>query len=63
MAAEELVVEERNTFTDWKTARDILRDLRDNGARESEKVVFLGTELLDNYASKLGDEGTLLMYM
>ena len=63
MAAEELVVEERNTFRDWKTARDILRDLRDNGARESEKVVFLGTELLDNYGSKLGDEGTLLMYV
>lgn len=61
MATEELVVEEKNTFTDWKTARNILRDLRDNGGRESEKVVFLGTELLDNYGSKLGDEGTLLI--
>ena len=63
MAAEELIVEEMSSFPDWKTARNILRDLRENGGRESEKVIFLGTELLDNYGSKLGDEGTLFINM
>lgn len=63
MATEELIVQEISGFPDWKTARNILRDLRENGGRESEKVIFLGTELLDNYGSKLGDEGTLFMNM
>ena len=44
-------------FTDWMSARDALRDIREEGSRESHKVAVLGKQLVEKYASKLGDEG------
>ena len=43
--------------SDWKEARDSLRRLREEGGRESSKVVALGVELVKRYGNKLGDEG------
>ena len=57
-------------FTDWMSARDTLRDIREEGLRESHKVAVLGKQLVEKYASKLGDEGiytcvhvTMYMYV
>ena len=44
-------------FTGWKDAKETLKDIRDNGTRDSRKVTFLGNILVTKYASKLGDEG------
>lgn len=51
------MVTDTTRFTDWKTARDALRDIRETGKRESKTVVSLGSALLENYSGKLGDEG------
>ena len=47
--------------TSWKDARDILRDLRETGARDSRKIAFLGKLLVTKYSSKLGDEGAVIV--
>ena len=47
-------------FTDWMSARDALRDIREEGSRESHKVAVLGKQLVEKYASKLGDEGVYM---
>ena len=54
----DLVTSGDTRFSDWKTARDTLRDIRETGKRDSRVTVSLGSVLLENYASKLGDEGT-----
>jgi hypothetical protein len=45
------------TFTNWKKARDTLKDFRETGKRESAATVSLGRVLLKDYSGKLGDEG------
>lgn len=55
---EEVNVNDEEEFTDWKSARDTLRDIIETERRESRVVVSLGTVLVDKYSSKLGDEGT-----
>jgi tetratricopeptide (TPR) repeat protein len=44
------------TFTNWKKARDTLKDFRETGKRESAATVSLGRVLLKDYSGKLGDE-------
>ena len=58
---EEVHVSDDAEFTDWKTARDTLRDIRETERRDSRVVVALGKILIDKYSNKLGDEGTLLL--
>lgn len=55
---EEVNVNDEEEFTDWKSARDTLRNIVETERRESRVVVSLGTVLVDKYSSKLGDEGT-----
>ena len=43
--------------SDWREARDSLRLWREEGGRESSKVVALGVELVTRYGNKLGEEG------
>lgn len=54
---EEVNVNDEEEFTDWKSARDTLRNIVETERRESRVVVSLGTVLVDKYSSKLGDEG------
>ena len=56
MASNKEVVE-RSHFTDWKSARDILRKLREGRKRDSKTVVELGKVLVQSYSRKLGSEG------
>lgn len=53
---EEVHVTDDAEFTDWKTARDTLRDIRETERRDSRVVVALGKILIDKYSNKLGDE-------
>lgn len=55
---EEVNVNDEEEFTDWKSARDTLRNIVETERRESRVVVSLGTVLVNKYSSKLGDEGT-----
>lgn len=55
---DEVNVNDEEEFTDWKSARDTLRNIVETERRESRVVVSLGTVLVDKYSSKLGDEGT-----
>ena len=46
------------------SARDALRDIREEGSRGSHKVAVFGKQLVEKYASKLGDEGIYIhVYM
>ena len=59
MASAQKLVEAANVkFTGWKDAKETLKDIRDNGTRESRKVTCLGKVLVTKYASKLGEEGS-----
>ena len=44
-------------WKDWRTARDQLKEWREESYRRSEEVVELGRRLLKDYPSALGDEG------
>ncbi len=44
------------SFLGWKDAKDTLKDIRESGSRESQKVTFLGNTLINKYPGKLGDE-------
>ena len=46
-------------WKDWKTARNLLREWRDEKYRRSNDVVDLGKRLLKDHSSKLGDEGNV----
>ncbi len=58
MASAQELVKANAKFTSWKDAKDTLKDIRDNGTRESRKVTYLGKILVTKYASKLGEEGS-----
>ena len=47
----------RSVPSDWREMSQCLRQLREGGGRESDKVVQFGTELIKRHGSKLGDEG------
>ena len=47
----------RLVWKDWRTARDQLKEWREESYRRSEEVVELGRRLLKEYSSALGDEG------
>lgn len=44
-------------WSGWKAARDTLREFSKEDRGRSDVVVELGGNLLQNYSSKLGDEG------
>ena len=44
-------------WKDWRTARDQLKEWREESYRRSKEVVELGRRLLKDYSSALGDEG------
>lgn len=54
MAVEEVPT---TTFKDWRSALDSLKLWRERDERKSDRVLELGSKLIDQYSSKLGDEG------
>lgn len=45
-----------DAFSSWQAARDQLRKWREEGSKQSERVLELGQALISDYGSKLGDE-------
>ena len=47
----------RESFSDWRETRKQLQRWREEGGRESDKVVRFGVDLIKKHGSKLGEEG------
>jgi hypothetical protein len=45
----------------WKTAREILAEVRASGQRESQLVVDNGSKLIREFFSKLGEESMFFL--
>ena len=56
MAVEEI---QAGFFKDWRSALETLKQWRERDERKSDRVLELGSKLIDQYSSKLGDEGTV----